>query len=58
MPQMTVMTINWVMLKGISIDIIFTGCPLSFKCLIAGNCSAGAIFGAAYKLGTALDFSQ
>jgi hypothetical protein len=50
------MTINRVILKGISIDVIVTGYPLSFKSSIAGDWSAGAIFGKADKLGTALDF--
>lgn len=56
MPQVTVMTINRVVLKGISIDVIVTGYPLSFKSSMAGNLSAGLIFGEADKLGTALDF--
>ncbi|WP_293127705.1 hypothetical protein [Microcoleus sp. bin38.metabat.b11b12b14.051] len=39
------MTINRVMLKGISIDTIVTGCPLACASAIAGNLSTGALFG-------------
>jgi len=39
------MTINRVMLKGVSIDVIVAGCPLNFKILMADDLSTGAILG-------------